>query len=406
VPGNDKVGISFTQPKTIEERNKIAKQCCASLEITMPLLVDTIDDRVGHAYSGMPDRLYVIDRSGKVAYQGGRGPFGFNSLEMEQALILLLLEETVAKTSGRTSLLNHDAAWKHLPPALQGKGQRLPNWALALAKTMPYTTAAMLELDYLHRARNPLDPLLRGKMRWLAARSNGCAYTQEIAAADLKRAGVEGNTLKDLAENLDKLPEPERAALVFASKMTLAAHTVTDSEVKTLIRHHGEKNVVAMVLLLAHANFQDRLILSLGLQASVPEPLEPVHVTFQHNIPIPHWPRKEPTGTAAAKSGSPVDSDWLAVDFATLKKRMEAQKARQPRIKVPSWDEVLQAAPGRGLPKKPLGILWSRVCLGYQPELAMGWSACTRAFQEESHLDRVLEESIFWVVTRSLECFY
>jgi Iodothyronine deiodinase len=67
----------------------------------MPLLVDTIDDRVGHAYSGMPDRLYVIDRAGKVAYQGGRGPFGFKSAEMEQSLIMLLLEATLPQANGK-----------------------------------------------------------------------------------------------------------------------------------------------------------------------------------------------------------------------------------------------------------------------------------------------------------------
>jgi hypothetical protein len=60
--------------------------------MTMPLLVDDMDDRVGHAYSGMPDRLYVIGRDGRVVYKGGRGPFGFNSGEMEQALILHLLD--------------------------------------------------------------------------------------------------------------------------------------------------------------------------------------------------------------------------------------------------------------------------------------------------------------------------
>ena len=41
--------------------------------MTMPLLVDEPDDRVGHAYSGTPDRLYVIDREVRVAYKGGRG---------------------------------------------------------------------------------------------------------------------------------------------------------------------------------------------------------------------------------------------------------------------------------------------------------------------------------------------
>ena len=71
----------------------VAGECCKKLEISMPLLVDGIDDRVGRAYSGMPDRLYVIDREGRVAFKSGRGPFGFKPVEMEQALIMLLLDD-------------------------------------------------------------------------------------------------------------------------------------------------------------------------------------------------------------------------------------------------------------------------------------------------------------------------
>ena len=44
--------------------------------------------------------------------------------------------------------------------------------------------------------------------------------------------------------------------------------------------------------------------------------------------------------------------------------------------------------------------------LRYQPELAAAWGNCTRAFAQEARQDRVFEESLFWVVTRSLECFY
>lgn len=90
---NDKVGIAFAQPKRFEDRVDIARQCCRSLKMSMPLLVDHIDDRVGHAYSGMPDRLYVIDRKGRVAYKSGRGPFGFKPGEMEQSLVMLLLDQ-------------------------------------------------------------------------------------------------------------------------------------------------------------------------------------------------------------------------------------------------------------------------------------------------------------------------
>jgi Iodothyronine deiodinase len=89
---NDKAGVVVAQPKTEEERSRVASTCCSVLKMTMPLLVDSIDDRVGHAYSGMPDRLYVIDISGRIAYQGGRGPFGFRPAEMEQSLMMLLIE--------------------------------------------------------------------------------------------------------------------------------------------------------------------------------------------------------------------------------------------------------------------------------------------------------------------------
>jgi Iodothyronine deiodinase len=90
---NDQAGIAVKQPREFGERTGVAHKCCSALEIQMPLLVDGIDDAVGHAYSGMPDRLYVIDRAGKVAYKSGRGPFGFKPGEMEQALAMLLLDE-------------------------------------------------------------------------------------------------------------------------------------------------------------------------------------------------------------------------------------------------------------------------------------------------------------------------
>jgi hypothetical protein len=93
IASNDKAGISIQQPRERTERVAVAEKCCSTLQISMPLLVDEQDDRVGHAYSGMPDRLYLIDCEGRVAYKGGRGPFGFLPGEMEQALIMLLLDE-------------------------------------------------------------------------------------------------------------------------------------------------------------------------------------------------------------------------------------------------------------------------------------------------------------------------
>jgi hypothetical protein len=98
-PGNDRAGIIFAQPTSRLDRVDIAEKCCQSLAMSMPLLVDDLNDRVGQLYSGMPDRLYVIDRFGRVAYKGGRGPFGFKVGEMEQSLVMTLLDEPATPPS-------------------------------------------------------------------------------------------------------------------------------------------------------------------------------------------------------------------------------------------------------------------------------------------------------------------
>ena len=94
---NAKVGVEVTQPKTYGERTAVAQQCHRLLKPSIPLLVDEIDDPTGNAYSGMPARLYVIDTAGRVAYKSGRGPFGFKTGEMEQALIMTLLDGNAAE---------------------------------------------------------------------------------------------------------------------------------------------------------------------------------------------------------------------------------------------------------------------------------------------------------------------
>jgi hypothetical protein len=94
---NDRAGVAVAQPKGLDQRAEVAAQCSLALKMTIPLVVDEMDDRVGHAYSGMPDRLYLLDRAGRVVYKGGRGPFGFKPGELDQAIALLLLDEALAK---------------------------------------------------------------------------------------------------------------------------------------------------------------------------------------------------------------------------------------------------------------------------------------------------------------------
>ena len=86
VSDNLKDDILVKSTATAEERERVAEICLAKLAIELPALIDEPDNRVERAYTGWPDRLYVIDREGRIAYKSAAGPFGFKPAELEQAL--------------------------------------------------------------------------------------------------------------------------------------------------------------------------------------------------------------------------------------------------------------------------------------------------------------------------------
>ena len=78
--------IELVDPVSLEERAAAAEACALRLETRIPILLDDLDDAVASAYGGWPDRLYLIGRDGSVAFQGGRGPEGFQPAELAHAI--------------------------------------------------------------------------------------------------------------------------------------------------------------------------------------------------------------------------------------------------------------------------------------------------------------------------------
>lgn len=83
---NVREGIVFRDPRTDAERSQRADSCVRKLGIRFPALIDGIDNTVERQYTGWPDRLYLIDRAGRVAYKSAPGPFGFHPADLEAAL--------------------------------------------------------------------------------------------------------------------------------------------------------------------------------------------------------------------------------------------------------------------------------------------------------------------------------
>ncbi len=306
-------------------------------------------------------------------------------------------------------LLSDEECWRKISPTEKGGVQALPSWARTTAGAMPRTTAAMLHLDFVHRTRNPLGPLLRGKMRWVAGHANQCEYSMAYAESDLRRASLDEAGFRSLRGDHRDLPEAERAALEFARQMTVDASEVTDADVAHLLELYGEEKVTAMVLLLSHANFQDRLLLALGSPIEAGGPMPPLDMKLDPKAdPPPVPPRKRPEGRPVPEEPARIaDPFWLSMEFNDLQGKLSEQRARPSRIRVPTFEEVLGKMPPQiPRPEKPIRIRWSLVTMGYQAELASAWSATTKAFREESKQDRVFEESLFWIVTRTIHCFY
>lgn len=85
VPGADgrKQLQVVAQTSSVAERLENLKKMLAVTGMTMPAVIDDFDNSVKRAYAAWPDRLYVLDAEGKVAYKGRPGPFGFRTPELE-----------------------------------------------------------------------------------------------------------------------------------------------------------------------------------------------------------------------------------------------------------------------------------------------------------------------------------
>lgn len=311
--------------------------------------------------------------------------------------------------SPNVPLTSVEDCWKRLPGTVSGGGQTLPNWVRGIVNHLPRTAAAMLQLDYAHRTQSPIDPVLRAKMRWVIAHANHCAYSEAYAIADLKRAGAPADALKVLTGDPLNWPEADRAPLEFARLLTVAAPTIPDTLFESLRQRYGDKQVAAMVLLAAYGNFQDRIALGLNLPIEVGGPLPPLKIQFAEDafqIAPVYPPQTQPSKLLA--QGQDVvseDEDWSQISYDELQRRLEKQRDRKPRLPIPNWEDVKRNLPP-AMSARPTRIVWNLVCSGYVPELAVPWSIATRTMWSETKPDRVLEESLFWIQTRSIECNY
>ena len=79
-------GVLFQQHQSYTEREAVATACSLDLHLSIPVLIEEMNNAIDEAYGAAPERLYLIGVDGRVAYHGGAGPHFFDLDAWKQAI--------------------------------------------------------------------------------------------------------------------------------------------------------------------------------------------------------------------------------------------------------------------------------------------------------------------------------
>jgi alkylhydroperoxidase family enzyme len=309
-------------------------------------------------------------------------------------------EERPAET--RFSAASPREAWSLLPR----RNFPLPAWAHVLVTSLPKTTGSLLELDALHRSRNPLGVKLAAKVRWMAAHELESEYGLQYAEADLRRSGVSEQAIRELG-NLEGTSPAEQAAMSFARRVTASASQISDQEFELVRQYFDVEQLVALVHTIAFANFENRIFLALDIgveeEGPLPTYLYELDSKARNSVPAPARPawKSLPPNSGGGAAERP---EWDDQTFEDLTAALANQTQRSPRIPWPGPERLAKIP--RSAADRAKRVAWSTLSMGYQPLLTGSWFECMGRFQQEASLDPVFENSVFWVITRTNDCFY
>jgi Iodothyronine deiodinase len=83
---NLKDDVCYAQPKTLAQRVLIANDFTKRFKFPLPFGIDDMSNAANDAYAAWPERIYIIDQGGRIAYRGGIGPFNYKPQEAREWL--------------------------------------------------------------------------------------------------------------------------------------------------------------------------------------------------------------------------------------------------------------------------------------------------------------------------------
>jgi alkylhydroperoxidase family enzyme len=232
---------------------------------TGPLAIPQEKDRVfltptSEKYRSMRSLVAPLDPASTesaCARPASRGPLESRA-EVETAL------EAARKRTARLPLADQAQARAVLPDDWSGADDA-PEWARLLGN-FPKGGKRLAEAFARAETKGKLSPLLKAKIAWVAARHDRAWYA----------LGHAKKRLNDLGQNDDQIfatdqpdfaaPEPERAALALARKITVDPALVTDADVEAVRQSFSDSETAEVVYLTTQAAAFDRLTEAAGLR--------------------------------------------------------------------------------------------------------------------------------------------
>ena len=140
----------------------------------------------------------------------------------------------------------------------------LPQWIRLLAQ-FPGVGVERVAILRAVESEGTLDPLLRARACWVAARCDRAWYALGHARRRLLGLGQDDDQIFALDGERSDFPEEDRLALEFARTLTVDPALVTDAQVGRLREHFTDHQVAELIAVVAEAAFFDRLTEAAGL---------------------------------------------------------------------------------------------------------------------------------------------
>lgn len=213
-------------------------------------------------YKAMRSRVAPLPAEGASSTQvcarpADRGPLPTRA-EVEAALA------ACRRRAPRLPLASEAQARAVLPADWSGSGP-LPEWVRLLANFPKGGKAWVAQTDHAE-TKGRLSPKLKAEIAYVAARNDRAWYALGHALRRLKELGLDDGAIDALDRPGDDMPQPERAALALARKVTVDPALVTDADIEGLRKHYSDRDVAEIVYHATQAAFFDRLTEAAGLR--------------------------------------------------------------------------------------------------------------------------------------------